>query len=117
MPRILILDPLAQEGLDMLAAAKPAGIEYEVKTGLKGNDLKKALSEADGAICRSGVTIDAAALEGNHRLKAIARAGVGTDTLTGIEQIRGSNFADVYIATGFNQGANPAPGTKLWAAL
>src|SRR5437762_10727652 len=77
--RIVILDPIADEGLGMLSAAP--GIEHEVRTGLKGEALKKALAEFDGAICRSGVTIDAAALEGNHRLKAIARAGVGTDNI------------------------------------
>jgi Ca2+-binding RTX toxin-like protein len=42
----------------------------------------------------------------------VSGAGIGADTLSGIEQIRGSNFADVYIATGFNQGASPAPGTS-----
>src|SRR5436190_10254017 len=77
--RILILDPIAQEGLDMLA--KAAGIEHEVRTGLKGEALKKALAEFDGAICRSGVTISADVLEGNKRLRAIARAGVGTDNI------------------------------------
>jgi D-3-phosphoglycerate dehydrogenase len=81
MPRILILDPIAEEGLEMLKAAKAKGIDYEVKTGLKGNDLKKALAEADGAICRSGVTISGDVLEGNKRLRAIARAGVGTDNI------------------------------------
>jgi D-3-phosphoglycerate dehydrogenase / 2-oxoglutarate reductase len=81
MPRILILDPIAQEGLDLLAAAKPAGVEYEVRTGLKGEALKSALQAADGAICRSGVTISADVLEGNKRLRAIARAGVGTDNI------------------------------------
>jgi D-3-phosphoglycerate dehydrogenase len=81
MPRILILDPIAQEGLDMLKAAAANGIEYEVKTGLKGNDLKQALAAADGAICRSGVTISADVLEGNKRLRAVARAGVGTDNI------------------------------------
>jgi D-3-phosphoglycerate dehydrogenase len=79
MPKILILDPIAQEGLDLLAAAP--GIEYEVRTGLKGDALKQALAEADGAICRSGVTITAESLEGNRRLRAIARAGVGTDNI------------------------------------
>src|SRR5215471_20562002 len=39
-------------------------------------------------------------------------ASVGTDTLTGIEGVRGSNFADTYIATGFNQGTSPVPGTS-----
>src|SRR5436305_13264985 len=79
MPRVIVLDTLAQEGLDMLAAAK--GIEYEVRTGLKGDALREALAQFDGAICRSGVKITPESLEGNRRLKAIVRAGVGTDNI------------------------------------
>jgi len=79
MPRVVVLDPLAQEGLDLLA--RTPGIEYEVRTGLKGEALREALQEFDGAICRSGVQITAEALEGNRRLKAIVRAGVGTDNI------------------------------------
>ena len=79
MPKVIVLDTLAQEGLDLLAAAK--GIEFEVRTGLKGEALRSALAEFDGAICRSGVKITADVLEGNHRLKAIVRAGVGTDNI------------------------------------
>lgn len=79
MPRVIVLDKLAQEGLDLLTAAP--GIEYEVRTGLKGPDLREALMQFDGAICRSGVQITADALEGNRRLKAIVRAGVGTDNI------------------------------------
>lgn len=79
MARVIVLDTLAQEGLDMLEAAP--GIEYEVRTGLKGDALREALSQFDGAICRSGVKITADALEGNRRLKAIVRAGVGTDNI------------------------------------
>ncbi|HEX2475918.1 MAG TPA: phosphoglycerate dehydrogenase [Lacipirellulaceae bacterium] len=79
MPRVIVLDTLAKEGLDMLAAAP--SIEYEVRTGLKGDALRQALSQFDGAICRSGVQITADALEGNRRLKAIVRAGVGTDNI------------------------------------
>ena len=81
MPRIIILDPIAKEGLALLDAAKSKGIEYEIRTGLKGDALKQALLEFDGAICRSGVTISGDVLEGNRRLKAIARAGVGTDNI------------------------------------
>lgn len=77
--KIVVLDPLAQEGLDLLAAAP--GIEYEVRTGLKGDELRKTLAEFDGAILRSGVKITAESLEGNRRLKAIVRAGVGTDNI------------------------------------
>ena len=79
MPRVIVLDTLAQEGLDLLSAAP--GIEYEVRTGLKGDALREALGQFDGAICRSGVKITADALEGNRRLKAIVRAGVGTDNI------------------------------------
>ena len=79
MPRVIVLDNIAQEGLDLLEAAD--GIEHEVRTGLKGEDLRNALAEYDGAICRSGVKITSESLEGNRRLKAIVRAGVGTDNI------------------------------------
>ncbi len=63
----------------MLEAAP--GITYEVRTGLKGEELKSALNEFDGAICRSGVKLTPDVLEGNTRLKAVVRAGVGTDNI------------------------------------
>jgi D-3-phosphoglycerate dehydrogenase len=77
--RVIVLDPLSDEGLRLLAGAK--GIEHEVRTGLKGVELQKALAEFDGAICRSGVKITADALAGKGRLRAIVRAGVGTDNI------------------------------------
>ena len=57
------------------------GIEFEVRTGLAGDELRERLGGFDGAICRSGVKLTADALEGNRRLRAIARAGVGTDNI------------------------------------
>jgi D-3-phosphoglycerate dehydrogenase len=79
MPRVIVLDTLAPEGLELLDAAP--GIEFEVRTGLMGDELREALSRFDGAICRSGVKITSEALEGNRRLRAIVRAGVGTDNI------------------------------------
>ena len=79
MPRIVVLDTLSEEGLALLKAAP--GVEFEVRTGLKGDELRKTLAEFDGAICRSGVKITAEALAGNKRLRAIVRAGVGTDNI------------------------------------
>lgn len=79
MYKVIVLDDLAQEGLDLLAAAD--GFEYEVRTGLKGDDLRDALNEFDGAICRSGVKLMPDVLDGNRRLKAVVRAGVGTDNI------------------------------------
>jgi D-3-phosphoglycerate dehydrogenase len=79
MAKVIILDKLSPEGLELLD--KAPGIEYTVKTGLAGADLRNALMEFDGAICRSGVKITADVLEGNRRLRAIVRAGVGTDNI------------------------------------
>jgi len=79
MPQVIVLDTLAREGLALFEAAD--GIEYEVRTGLSGDALRLALAEFDGAILRSGVKITAESLAGNRRLKAIVRAGVGTDNI------------------------------------
>jgi D-3-phosphoglycerate dehydrogenase len=76
--RILVLDDIAQEGLTLL---KEAGVEFEVRLKLSGEELRSALAQYDGAVCRSGVTITPESLEGNRRLRAIARAGVGTDNI------------------------------------
>lgn len=79
MARIIVLDDIAAEGLKMLDEAP--GIEYDIKLKLSGDELKSTLAEYDGAICRSGVKITPESLEGNTRLKAIVRAGVGTDNI------------------------------------
>lgn len=79
MNRVIVLDKLADEGLELLKQAED--IEFDVRTGLKGDDLREALAEYDGAICRSGVKITPESLEGNRRLRAIVRAGVGTDNI------------------------------------
>ena len=79
MPKIVLLDPISDDGKNMLRNAP--GIEFEDRIGLKGEELKKCLTEFDGAIVRSGVKITAESLEGNTRLKAIARAGAGVDNI------------------------------------
>ncbi len=81
MPRVVVLDELSPDGLALLDAAKDKGIQYEIRTKLKGDALRDTLKEFDGAICRSGVKITPEALADNHRLKAIVRAGVGTDNI------------------------------------
>jgi D-3-phosphoglycerate dehydrogenase len=84
MHKIVVLDPISPDGLELLKSAP--GIAFDVRLapdgkGLKGEELRQVLAEYDGAICRSGVKIMADALEGNKRLKAIVRAGVGTDNI------------------------------------
>lgn len=79
MHHVIVLDNLAQQGIDLLEAAD--SIQFDVRTNLSGRQLQSALLEYDGAICRSGVNITADVLEGNNRLRAIVRAGVGTDNI------------------------------------
>ena len=79
MPNVVVLDDLSADGLALLDQA--ADITYEVRTGLRGDDLRETLNQFDGAICRSGVKLTADVLEGNRRLKAVVRAGVGTDNI------------------------------------
>ena len=57
------------------------GLELDNRPGLKGAELAEALQQADAAICRSQPKITADLLENPGKLKAIARAGVGVDTI------------------------------------
>jgi D-3-phosphoglycerate dehydrogenase len=59
------------------------GIEVAVRTELAKDvaGLKAALGEADALIVRSGTQVTAEILDGQTRLKAIARAGVGVDNI------------------------------------
>lgn len=76
---VLVLDRLAERGLEALESAP--NLAYEVRLGLAGAELRKALEGFDAAICRSGVQITAEVLDGLSSLKAIVRAGVGTDNI------------------------------------
>ena len=77
--RIVVLDNIAEEGLRVLADTP--GVSYDSRTGLSGEELRATLNEFEGAICRSGVNVTSECLKGNQSLKAIVRAGVGTDNI------------------------------------
>lgn len=78
MPRVLITDNLSAAGLRCL---KEAGLEVDVRSGLKPLEVREALKEADGIIIRSGTTLTAELLKDQPRLKVIVRAGVGVDNI------------------------------------
>jgi len=77
--RVLITDKLAPAGIDLLKA--DSRFEVDVRLKLAGEDLKKALLESDALIVRSETKARGDVLEGNTRLKVIARAGVGIDNV------------------------------------
>jgi D-3-phosphoglycerate dehydrogenase len=76
--RILVADKLADEGLDFL---KQSGATFDVRVGLKEDELAAAVGEYDALIVRSGAKVTARVLEKPGNLKAIARAGVGVDNI------------------------------------
>src|SRR5271170_7539802 len=76
--RILVADKLAEEGLEFLKHAKA---EFDVKIGLKEEELAAAVPAYDALIVRSGAKVTAKVLANPGILKAIARAGVGVDNI------------------------------------
>src|SRR5687768_141073 len=76
--KILVADKLADEGLEFLTQS---GVSYDVKIGLKEDELAAAVPEYDGLIVRSGVKATAKVLAEPGKLRAIARAGVGVDNI------------------------------------
>ncbi|MDM8007637.1 MAG: NAD(P)-dependent oxidoreductase [Phycisphaerae bacterium] len=79
MIKILVADPLAAEGMKRIQETK--GIQADVKTGLKEDELAAVVGEYDGMIIRSGVKITAKVLASPGKLRVIARAGVGVDNV------------------------------------
>ncbi len=78
MRRVLITDNLSPAGLSSL---KQAGLDVDVRNGLKPLEVREALKEADGIIIRSGTTLTEELLKDQPRLKVIVRAGVGVDNI------------------------------------
>ena len=80
MPKILVLDGLSQEGVDVFQNTD--GYEVDVKPPQSVEELKAIIGEYDGLVVRSGTTVTAEALESPGKLKVIGRAGVVRTTLT-----------------------------------
>ena len=78
MPRILCLDGLSAEGVDVFRAA---GFEVDVKPPQKPAELAAIIGSYDGLVVRSGTKVTAEALAEAKQLKVIGRAGVGTDNI------------------------------------
>ena len=75
--RILVADPIAEEGI----AALRAHAEVDVKTGLKKDELINIIGDYDAVVVRSETKITADVIEAGKKLQAIGRAGVGVDNI------------------------------------
>jgi D-3-phosphoglycerate dehydrogenase len=77
MVRILIADPIAQEGIDFLSVHH----EVDVKTGLLPEDLRSVIGEYEGMVVRSETKVTADVIQSGGKLQVIGRAGVGVDNI------------------------------------
>lgn len=77
--RVLVADAIAASGL--LPLSQDSRFELVTKTGLKGEELARAIADVDAVLVRSATTITRDALKYAQRLKVIGRAGVGVDNI------------------------------------
>jgi len=75
--RVLVSDPLAEEGLAILRAA----VDVDVKTDLKEDELCKIIGDYDALLVRSGTDVNAKVIGAAKKMKFIGRAGVGVDNI------------------------------------
>jgi (S)-sulfolactate dehydrogenase len=77
-PRVLVSDDLSADGI---AIMRRAGLEVDVKVGLKPEELEKIIGDYDALAVRSATKVTAKLLERAGRLKVVGRAGVGVDNV------------------------------------
>jgi D-3-phosphoglycerate dehydrogenase len=75
--KILVADPVAEEGIEALRAQA----EVDVKIKLKPDELKSIIADYDALIVRSETRATADVIDAGKKLQVIARAGVGLDNI------------------------------------
>lgn len=77
--KILISDPLAEEGIKILKEEKD--FQVDIKTGLTPQELSQIISDYDAIIVRSATRVTGEVIRNSKNLKVIGRAGVGLDNI------------------------------------
>ena len=77
MPKVLVCDAIAEDGLQILREFA----DVDIKTGLKEAELVAVVPEYDGLMVRSATKITRPVLEAAAKLQIIGRAGVGVDNI------------------------------------
>ncbi|MCX5703452.1 MAG: phosphoglycerate dehydrogenase [Candidatus Omnitrophica bacterium] len=77
--KILVSDPLSDEGLKILTEVKE--FQVDVKTELKPEALKAIIKDYDALVVRSATKVSKDIISAAIKLKVIGRAGVGLDNV------------------------------------
>ncbi len=78
MVKVLVSDPIDEEGVKML---REAGLTVDLRTDITAEELKKVIGGYDAIVVRSRTKLTEEVLKKATSLKAIARAGVGLDNI------------------------------------
>ncbi|MBI5633156.1 MAG: phosphoglycerate dehydrogenase [Nitrospirae bacterium] len=76
--KVLVSDNISAKGVEIL---KKAGLEVDVKTGMKPEELKACIGQYSGLVIRSATKVTAEIIEAATNLKVIGRAGSGLDNV------------------------------------
>jgi len=78
MPKVLISDKLSAAAVDIF---RQRGVEVDVKTGLKPDELIAIIGQYDGLAIRSATKVTKDVLAAATNLKVVGRAGIGVDNV------------------------------------
>ena len=78
MPKVLISDELSPAAAQIF---RDRGVEVDVKTGLKKEELIEIIGQYDGLAIRSATKVTADVLAAATNLKVVGRAGIGVDNV------------------------------------
>ena len=76
--KVLVSDNISAKGVEIL---KKAGLEVDVKTGMKPEEIMAAIADYHGLIVRSATKVTSKIIEAASNLKVIGRAGSGLDNV------------------------------------
>ncbi len=75
--KVLIADPISDEGIDILCGYT----ETDIKLGLKPEELISVIGDYEALVVRSQTQVSAEVIQAGRKLQVIARAGVGVDNI------------------------------------
>ncbi len=79
MKKVLIADPLSEEGLDILRSG--GDVEVVVKDNISADELVEEIKEYSAIVVRSRTKVTREVITAADRLEVIARGGVGLDNI------------------------------------
>ena len=79
MPKVLVSDPLAPQGLEILERAR--GMQVVYRPGLSPSELLAEIADANGLVIRSETKVTADVLAAAKQLQVVGRAGIGVDNV------------------------------------